>query len=64
MKIIYEPNDIVEIDDELDAGIYACCTVKLISKHDNHWLCSFISCIGGGKYPKTSFVDEIYLNPN
>jgi hypothetical protein len=64
MKITYEPGDIVEVEDNSDAGVFAACTIEL--SHyvgDCIWIAEFKDCIGGKTAPDIGSVHERYLQP-
>ena len=65
MKITYEPGDVVEVEDNIEAGKYAACTVKLLHKISKVWTVELIDCVGGMDPNDTrpSKVKEIWLNP-
>lgn len=63
MKIIYEPGDIVEVEDDANAGGFAACTVELLNKSETlgAW---YVKTLDGLKpSPEYGYVDEIYLYP-
>jgi hypothetical protein len=64
MKITYEPGDIVEIEDNSDAGSMSGCTVKLMLKLNDKGMWR-VEYIDGPGYPghKYGNVPEIYMKP-
>jgi hypothetical protein len=64
MKIIYEPGDIVEVEDNSDAGPMSGCTVKLWMKLSDKGMWR-VEYIDGPGYPGLKYgnVLEIYMNP-
>jgi hypothetical protein len=64
MQVIYEPSDIVQVEDNIDAGVYAACTVELISPAGNgHWNVRFVDCVGGKTAPEYGLAEEYYFRP-
>ena len=68
MKITYEPGDIVDVEDNIEAGPLAACTITLVRKaanNDKVWLATLVDCIGGSnlKYNQNYRVKEFWLNP-
>ena len=63
MKIIFEPGDTVEVEDNADAGETAACTVGLIEKVSaNRWRVRCLdSVMIDDKIGKTFIVDESYF---
>jgi hypothetical protein len=45
MQITFEPGDIVEVMDDSNAGDFAGCVIKLISKEGVMWKVEFESCV-------------------
>ena len=62
MKIIYEPGDIVEVEDNSEAGGGSACTVELISKQGTMWKVKICGSYCGN-VGIIADVDERYLHP-
>lgn len=68
MKVTFEPGDIVEVEDNVDAGTFAACTVQLLDKPNPNvrwWRVKLVDCVGGrdSNSPDEGLVDEDYLQP-
>ena len=61
----FEPGDVVEVEDNVEAGVFAGCTVKLISKSTAHgfwWLVEFVNCTTSkGSLPETAYTHQDYF---
>ena len=64
MKIIYEPGDFVEVEDNIKAGPHvAASIVRLVSKNINNvWTATMVS-MGGISFDTLVKVHEKWLNP-
>ena len=65
MKIIYEPGDFVEVEDNIKAGPHvAASIVRLVYKNINNvWTATMVNSMGGISSGTLVKVHEKWLNP-